>query len=582
VGQDGILRAGWQPAQLAGFQPAADWQSAPQLRGIFVKYMRRTFCAIALLALASVLVRSARVGLAGDYVDPISKITAQDEALYAHSAIRMARQGGWLTPMFMGRYALYKPPLLMWVSGFSARILGVSRLALRLPVALLASLSVCLVFLWPAELRSWQAGACAAALLASSHLWHVLAGMSMTDGLLVTFYTAAMFCLFSDPWLESKWALWGFAGSVAAAILTKSVAGVLPLGVLALYWLAGPRRQRPSFRRACLAVTLALALAAPWFAYQLCVHGRWFRAEHIGIEILGFGAGAPPQTSQENQALFYLMRMALVDPVLTALALAALPAFVMEVRKWSAAPVLLLCWLASLAAAVFGWQYRNISYLLPMLPALAILATAYGPLFSKRRAPWMLALVTAAFGAKAAAPAAPWGLSFQRGTVQADSPLLSDYCQRARGNELILVGMDDDLYASTLPLAKLRYCLVGANLAGGPYAMSFDRMGIILTAAQFDSLDQWEPVFRQRLREWGLDSGEPIGTLILAGSPEELARTIRAHPSSDFLLPERYRAAVEQAAQAGHQLIEASEGHVFLLSREARPRAAPPAWSCCM
>jgi 4-amino-4-deoxy-L-arabinose transferase-like glycosyltransferase len=125
------------------------------------------------------------VGLAGDYVDPISKVTAQDEALYAHSAIRAARQGGWLTPIFMGRYGLYKPPLLMWVSGLSARILGVSRLALRLPVALLASLSVCLVFLWPAELRSWQAGACAAALLVSNHLWHVLAGMSMTDGLLV-------------------------------------------------------------------------------------------------------------------------------------------------------------------------------------------------------------------------------------------------------------------------------------------------------------------------------------------------------------------------------------------------------------
>ena len=161
--------------------------------------MRGALCAVALLALASLLVRSARVGLAGDYVDPISKVTAQDEALYAHSAIRAARQGGWLTPIFMGRYGLYKPPMLMWMSGLSVRILGVSRLALRLPVALLASLSVGLVFLWVAELRSWQAGGCAAVLLVSNHLWHVLAGMSMTDGLLVAFYTAAMFCLFSDP-----------------------------------------------------------------------------------------------------------------------------------------------------------------------------------------------------------------------------------------------------------------------------------------------------------------------------------------------------------------------------------------------
>src|ERR1700694_3765558 len=100
--------------------------------------MRRAWCAVALLALVCLLVRSARVGLAGGYVDPIAKITAQDEALYAHSAIRMARQGGWLTPMFMGRYALYKPPLLMWVAAAAARVLGVTRIALRLPVALFA------------------------------------------------------------------------------------------------------------------------------------------------------------------------------------------------------------------------------------------------------------------------------------------------------------------------------------------------------------------------------------------------------------------------------------------------------------
>ena len=101
--------------------------------------MRRALCAVALLALACLLVRAVRVGLAGDYIDPISKITAQDEALYAHSAISMARHGDWLTPHFMGRFALYKPPLLIWGAAISTRILGVSRLALRLPGAILSA-----------------------------------------------------------------------------------------------------------------------------------------------------------------------------------------------------------------------------------------------------------------------------------------------------------------------------------------------------------------------------------------------------------------------------------------------------------
>jgi hypothetical protein len=57
---------------------------------------------------------------------------------------------------------------------------------------------------------------------------------------------------------------------------------------------------------------------------------------------------------------------------------------------------------------------------------------------------------------------------------------------------------------------------------------------------------------------------------------------IRAHPASDFLLPQQYLAAVEAAARQTHQVVEAGEDHFFLLSREARPRAAPPAWPCCL
>ena len=153
--------------------------------------MRRALCAVALLALACLLLRAARVGLAGDYIDPISKITAQDEALYSHSAIAMAREGGWLTPRFMGRYALYKPPLLVWTAGVSAKLLGVSRLSLRLPGAILSALALGLIFLWAGELAGWQAGAVAGALLLSNHLWHTLAALCMTDGLLLACYIAA-------------------------------------------------------------------------------------------------------------------------------------------------------------------------------------------------------------------------------------------------------------------------------------------------------------------------------------------------------------------------------------------------------
>lgn len=541
--------------------------------------MRLAFAVVAAIAFASLFARSARVGLAGDYVDPVSRVTAQDEALYANTSIHMAREGGWLTPTFMGRYAFYKPPLLYWVSAAAARGFGIFTPVLRLPVAAIAALAAGLLFLWAAEMSGWAAGALCVALLISNHLWHVLSGMALTDGLLAAFLIAAFYAVFVDPWLESKAGLWGFSGSVAAAILTKGVAGLLPLAVLAAYRMAGPPRYRPRTMRIAAAAVLALVLAAPWFTYQLAVHGRWFRTEHVNVEILGYGAGAPPQTSGKNAFAFYGMRLALTDPMLLAAVVIAVPGLITALQRREAGAVLLMCWLAVTAAAVLGWQYRNAAYLLPMVPALALVAACYGPLASRASSKAVLGLAMALLISKAATPGAPWGMSFEKGTVQALAPALQDYCERARPVELIIVGMDDDLYASALPLFRLRYALVGAAPgAPGPYGMDFADMGIVTTAAQFNHLGQWLPAFRERLHGWGLDSTRPVATVIRVSTEAELAQTVRAHPESDFLLPRRFRSA----GDGSHLLVEVFPDHVFLLSRSVEHGAGPTAWTCRM
>src|SRR5271169_600556 len=77
-------------------------------------------------------------GLAGVFSDSVSEIRAQDETTYASSAAHLAVHGGWLTPTVLGRFYLVKPPLLIWLSGFTMRMLGISRFALRLPILLAA------------------------------------------------------------------------------------------------------------------------------------------------------------------------------------------------------------------------------------------------------------------------------------------------------------------------------------------------------------------------------------------------------------------------------------------------------------
>jgi hypothetical protein len=279
----------------------------------------------------------------------------------------------------------------------------------------------------------------------------------------------------------------------------------------------------------------------------------------------------------ENPAAFYGMRLALTDPLLLAAVLVAIPGLFAALRKGDPGARLLGCWLLLTAAAVMVWQYRNIAYLLPLVPALALAAAVYGPLAQKSAPKAVLLVAIAIVAAKAATPDAPWGISFEKGTVQPLAHTLQSYCELSRANELIVVGMDDDLYAAALPI-DVRYALVGANpVSSGPYAMDFTGMGIIVNGDRFNHLEQWMPAFRRRLGEWGLHSTQPVATLILISSPEELAEVVRQHPMSDFLIPDRYRNAID----ASHGAVSMSPNHWLLLGRESSA-AKKAAWTCRM
>ncbi len=532
--------------------------------------------AVALLSLAVLGVRARNAGMAAGYVDPVSLIDGQDEALYAHSAIRMAEgRGGWLTPVFMGRYGLYKPPLLMWAAAASVKLFGWSALALRLPSLLAAAVAACLVWLWLARVRGNWAAAAGVLLLLSNRLWHVVGGMALTDGLLAAATVAAVYCLLVSPRLERRGPFFGFAVATGAGVLAKSVAGLLPLLVLLLYAaLAGPE-YRPGLRRLAQCALLAAALAAPWFVYNAVAHPRWFWAEHVGLEIFAFGAGAPPQTSQENQVWFYTRRLALTDPFLCAAALFALPWFAAALRrKRPPAELLLACWLAVVLAAGLLWQYRNAVYLLPALPAMAIMAAAYGPLFT-RGGGTALVLLAVIFAFKANNAERRWSLSFAQETVP-PAKVLRDYCGMRRSNDLVIVEPDDRFYATLLPLAHVRYCYVAPALPARGYGLDFRSMGIMVTAGEFAELARHEPAFRDRLRQWGLDSPEPLATVILARDPDEVARVLAAHPESDFLVPSR----LGLSAGGTHEAV--GEGpRVLLLSKQSHP-APPPSRPCAL
>jgi len=512
-----------------------------------------------------------RTGIASALANAVDGIHAQDESIYANAALRTAAQGNWLTPIVMGRFYFHKPPLLYVFTGFSLKALGPSLFALRLPSLLAGSLTAALLFFWCAGARGLWAGLTAVLLLLSNSVWVTFARLCYTDTLLAFFTVAAMFAVARDPRLDTTAARWCFIAFDAAAILTKSVAGVLPFLALAVFAALAPRDQRPTIARILRVIAWIALLIAPWHLYQLLVHRQWFYTEYIKMELLQWAFHPPVPRSDEITVWFYLKRLFLTDPFLCAGALLTLPLLVREFKKRKTDARWLACWLAVIALAVFSYQWRNFPYVLMLLAPLCLMVAYYIPAKYQGGALLLAALV---LGLKLLPGNRVWSLNYSTSQPLPAAPVLRSYADRGRSNELILVDTDDEFSSSTMPLPKVRYCFRDPGNVTLRYAPYFVDLGITVNSDVFSDLDRWEPIFGDHLRAWALDSAEPIATTILARTDADIVHIIQSHPDADFYLPMSLQPAVG-AVQSTHTIVPVSTGRFFLLANRSTSRVSP-------
>lgn len=485
----------------------------------------KRFALFFLLALAILSLKVTFGSVGAGFVDPIGKIRAQDEAVYSHTAIRMATQGDWMTPHFLERFALYKPPLFYWLTALAVKVLGISEISLRLTSLLAVAAMIALLAV---RTKTWIA-ALALLTLAGNEYLARLSGLALTDALLTALFVFAMDSLRQDEALTTKRSALTFGALTGLAILTKGIAGLLPLIALAVHQLIRLLRRQSTASAHSLAVVAvaAFAVAAPWHLYQWAVHPRWFLAEYVGVEIMRYGLGAPPQTSSESSAMFYGWRFLQLEPALAILGLVAL-----ATRRSAVA----LAITVTVVAAVFGYQYRNLSYWLPLIPAFAM---AIGELIDEYP---QLAMIAPVALLSVLTPG-QWRRS-------ADPPLpalatLRRYCGESRANQLYILGTPDEFHASLLPLAQApRYIFIAPTPEYGATALDFHALGITRTVEE--ELADTPP--KEDVLAWGLPDRRALGTVVLARDMAELGKFMAARSTADFLLPTGMKMAERQSA----------------------------------
>ncbi len=190
------------------------------------------------------------------------------EARYGEIARKMLETGNWITPQHdYGVPFWAKPPLSVWLSAISMKLLGVNEFAARLP-GLLLSMGV-LWLIW--DLAKKQSGSMAATIatlvLAGSLYFYLDAGTVMTDPSLVFCTTLALVSFWHALVNNSKiWSYWFFI-ALALGLLAKGPVAVVLVALPIFFWVLLRNEWINLWKRLpwIKGTLILLAIALPWY-----------------------------------------------------------------------------------------------------------------------------------------------------------------------------------------------------------------------------------------------------------------------------------------------------------------------------
>ncbi|MBI3227723.1 MAG: glycosyltransferase family 39 protein [Mycolicibacterium cosmeticum] len=158
-----------------------------------------------------------------------------------------------------------KPPVSQWVMGLSGQLFGFSSASMLVPEALMAVLSVALVYGAVRRISGPWAGVLAGVALALTPVAALMFRFNNPDAVMVLLMTIAAYCTvraWQRP--DARWLVLA-AVALGFAFLAKMLEGLLVLPAIgAAYWLAAPVswRARAAHTAAALA---AFVVSAGWF-----------------------------------------------------------------------------------------------------------------------------------------------------------------------------------------------------------------------------------------------------------------------------------------------------------------------------
>lgn len=207
-----------------------------------------------------------------------------DEAHYAQVVEHTLASRDLLTFKRSGVEWFEKPPLLLWLTMGSVKILGENELAIRLPTALFGVAAIWGVYLLTFFLtKNYWVALGAGFVLLFSGMFSASARQLRMD---VPLSAAIIFAVYSfiKGWEKPKWYL-GFWLWTAAGLLIKSVPVFFVGPVAIIFSIIYKRWNWLKSIYFWLGSLIFLVIAAPWHIYESIKFGSRFWSEYLGYHI---------------------------------------------------------------------------------------------------------------------------------------------------------------------------------------------------------------------------------------------------------------------------------------------------------
>jgi 4-amino-4-deoxy-L-arabinose transferase-like glycosyltransferase len=315
----------------------------------------------------------------------VRPLTAVDETRYATVAWEMYQSGDLLSLRVNGELYGHKPPLLFWLVNLGWTLFGVSTWWPRLLTGLFGIGALLLLVRLARELDPERPGIGAMALLitASSLYWMAFTGAIMFDLMLAFFVLLGVLGIArASGGRRGAWLLVGAA--LGLGILTKgpvALLHILPPALLAPWWLATPpcRPHAASmpwsgwYRGAAVALLAGVGIALAWAVPSALAGGGQFAREIFWYQ----SVDRMVNTEQHLRPFWFFVATA---PLLL-LPWLFLPAvwrglISMAKSQRTCLERFALTWAVPVFVGFSLFKGKQIQYLLPVVPAFALLAAS--------------------------------------------------------------------------------------------------------------------------------------------------------------------------------------------------------------